>query len=211
MKLVFDRRKVRLLLKTGQLVLFAVAGVALGYCVFVLAESWIYQHRENREFSRRLRQAQRQKPLAGPASSSPHAVSVPAIARDGLIGRVEIPRLGVSVILAEGTDEGVLRRAVGHIQGTALPGQPGNVGIAGHRDTFFRPLRNIRMNDIVVLATTGGSYRYRVTSTKVVLPDAVGVLAPTPAESLTLVTCYPFYYVGSAPNRFIVRAKRVSG
>jgi sortase A len=124
----------------------------------------------------------------------------------GLIGRIDIPRLGLSAIVIEGTSATSLRRAVGHITGTALPGQPGNVGISGHRDTFFRPLRNIRRNDIITLTTLFGDYRYRVVSTRIVRPDSVAELDPSRDEILTLVTCYPFYYVGPAPNRFIVKA-----
>jgi sortase A len=128
----------------------------------------------------------------------------------GLIGSLEIPRLGLSAILMEGTTGKTLRRAVGHIAGTALPGAPGNVGVSGHRDTFFRPLRNIRENDIIALTTVNGEYRYRVVFTQVVRPDNVAVLNPTENEVLTLVTCFPFYFVGPAPYRFIVRAVRAS-
>ena len=88
-------------------------------------------------------------------------------------------------------------------------GKPGNVGIAGHRDTFFRPLRNVQAGDIITLTTLRGEYRYRVVSTKIVSPDNVAVLDSDGNQILTLVTCYPFYYVGSAPERFIVRATRV--
>jgi sortase A len=126
-----------------------------------------------------------------------------------LIGRIEIPRLGLSVIVVEGVDRRILRRSVGHIPGTALPGQPGNVGISGHRDTFFRPLRNIRRDDIITLTTLLGDYRYRVLSTKIVSPSDVEVLDAGENEILTLVTCYPFYFVGPAPDRFIVRAERI--
>ena len=101
------------------------------------------------------------------------------------------------------------RRAVGHIPGTVLPGRPGNVGISGHRDTFFRPSRNIRRNDLITLTMLSGEFRYRVVSTKVVGPNDLAVLDPGESEILTLVTCYPFYFVGSAPARFIVRAERV--
>ena len=128
----------------------------------------------------------------------------------GMIGRMDIPRLGLSAIVMEGTSTVILRRAVGHISGTALPGQPGNVGISGHRDTFFRPLRKIEPNDIITLTTIGGEYRYRVLSTRVVGPDDVAVLDPGENETLTLVTCFPFYFVGPAPDRFIVRAQRVA-
>lgn len=127
-----------------------------------------------------------------------------------VIGRLDIPRLKLSVMVREGADEGTLRRAVGHIPGTALPGKIGNVGLAGHRDTFFRALRNIREDDTIELETTGGSYRYLVTSTKIVTPRDVSVLEASGGPTLTLVTCYPFYYVGSAPKRFIVHAAQVT-
>jgi sortase A len=127
-----------------------------------------------------------------------------------VIGRLEIPRLNLSVMVREGADEGTLSRAVGHIPGTALPGKIGNVGLAGHRDTFFRALRNIREDDAIEFETVHGAYRYVVTSTKIVTPRDVSVLAASGGENLTLVTCYPFYYVGSAPKRFIVRAAQVA-
>jgi len=115
-----------------------------------------------------------------------------------VIGRMRIPRLGVMAMVREGADGGTLERAVGHIPGTALPGTEGNVALAGHRDTFFRPLRNIRKDDAIELETTGGTYRYRVESTKIVTPRDVSVLNSSPNQkTLTLVTCYPFYYIGS--------------
>jgi sortase A len=142
--------------------------------------------------------------------ATPVEVAMPAaIGPDGLIGRIEIARLGVSVVVVEGTDKPTLRHAAGHIPGTAIPGQIGNIGIAAHRDTFFRPLRNIRDNDVVALTTLRGEFRYRVVSTKIVSPEDVAVLDPDGNEILTLVTCYPFYFVGAAPSRFIVRAQRV--
>src|SRR6185437_1300300 len=126
-----------------------------------------------------------------------------------LIGKVEVERLGLSVALVEGTDAAILQRAAGHIEGTALPGRIGNLGIAAHRDTFFRPLRNIRLGDLIEVTALASTYRYRVTSTKIVRPDDVSVLISDGSEVLTLVTCYPFYYVGPAPSRFIVRAERM--
>jgi len=114
------------------------------------------------------------------------------------------------VIVMEGTGTTTLRHAAGHIPGTALPGEAGNVGISGHRDTFFRPLRNIRRDDVIVFTTLHGDYRYRVVSTSVVRPDDIAVLEPTASEILTVVTCYPFYFVGAAPDRFIVRAERIT-
>jgi sortase A len=123
-----------------------------------------------------------------------------------LVGRIEVPRLRLSAIAREGVDVRTLRLAVGHIPGTALPGQHGNAGFAAHRDTFFRPLKSVRQGDEVIVTTPGGVYRYAVTAMRIVDPEDVSVLNPTSDTSLTLVTCYPFDYVGSAPRRFIVRA-----
>jgi sortase A len=146
---------------------------------------------------------------ARPANSAPAENAAPAVNGD-LIGLIKVPRLGLSVIIIEGTSARILRRAAGHISGTALPGQPGNVGIAGHRDTFFLPLQNIRTNDTITLTTLVGEYRYRVVSTRIVSPTDVAVLKRSGNQILTLVTCYPFYFVGAAPDRFIVRAERIS-
>jgi sortase A len=123
-----------------------------------------------------------------------------------LIGRLEIPRLNLSVMVVEGEDEELLARAVGHLPDTALPWESGHAVFAGHRDTFFRPLKDLRDGDAIRLTTIRGTFAYRVTSTKIVEPDDVSVLAPRPVRSLTLVTCYPFVYVGRAPKRFIVHA-----
>jgi sortase A len=182
----------------------------LGYCGLVLADSWLFQRAERRQLEQLLHDRQGTSDARIRASSSNAAGIWPPAATGGLIGRIEIPRLGLSVIVVEGVDRLILRRSVGHIPGTALPGQPGNVGISGHRDTFFRPLRNIRRDDIITLTTLLGEYRYRVVSTKVVSPSDVGVLDTSETEILTLVTCYPFYFVGFAPDRFIVRAERVT-
>lgn len=136
--------------------------------------------------------------------------TAPAIPTEGsVLGRLEIPRLGMKVIVNEGVSDGVLRHAVGHIPQTALPGERGNVALAGHRDTFFRPLRKIQTGDAIALRTPAGDFEYQVESTFVVAPNDVQVLEPSKERMLTLVTCFPFYYVGSAPNRFIVRARFV--
>jgi sortase A len=129
---------------------------------------------------------------------------------DAVIGRLRIPRLQLTVMVREGAGSGTLQRAVGHIPGTAMPGRAGNVALAGHRDTFFRPLRNIQKNDTIDLETEKGTYQYQVESTEIVGPRDVGVLAAANHRTLTLVTCYPFYYVGSAPKRFIVRAVQLN-
>jgi len=124
----------------------------------------------------------------------------------GIIGRIEAPRLGISVITREGTDAATLERAVGHIAHTALPGEPGNAAFAGHRDTFFRGLRQVRLGDRIAVTTRSGRHEYVVRDTRVVPPDDVSVLDPTATPTLTLVTCFPFRYIGPAPERFIVRA-----
>ena len=119
---------------------------------------------------------------------------------------LRIPRLDIEVPVFEGTDDLVLNRGVGRIVGTALPGEVGNIGIAGHRDGFFRPLKDIAVGDTLVLESTSETTTFFVTELHLVDPSDVWVLAPTDSPSVTLVTCYPFYFVGSAPQRFIVRA-----
>lgn len=132
------------------------------------------------------------------------------IGADGLVGRLEIPRLHVRGIVHEGAGEGTFSLGLGHIPGTAFPGQGGNVGVAGHRDGLFRSLRAIGKNDLIVFQTRGGSYAYQVESTQIVNPRDVDVLHASQHPELTLVTCYPFYYIGAAPDRFIVKAREVS-
>jgi sortase A len=135
--------------------------------------------------------------------------AAPPVRRGDVIGELDIPRLRVSVMVFEGDDAGILGQGAGHIPGTALPAGVGNIGIAAHRDTYFRPLRVIHANDMLTLKTPAGTSRYAVTETKIVRPSAVGVLASAPGRDLTLVTCYPFSYVGSAPERFIVHARKI--
>jgi sortase A len=185
---------------------FLVAGVLiLGYCAFVLLDAKLYQSYEARQFQQEIKdfepaitgEGRTQKASFHPSTGKP-------------LGEIELTRIGVTAMILEGTEERTLRRAVGHIPGTALPGQPGNVAIAGHRDTFFRALRNVRQDDEITLLTRDGSYRYRVDSIKVVGPEDTQVLDNSEDDILTLVTCYPFYFVGPAPRRFIVRAQRIS-
>jgi len=200
---------------------FAIGVFMLSYVGFVLLDARLFQAAQSGQF---------QKELNGlkPSISSDehlHASSLlPGIAAaDGIradslgavsqgkpsLGRIEISAIGLTAMILEGTDARTLRRAVGHIPGTPLPGQQGNVAITGHRDTFFRPLHNIRKDDEITLTTLNGTYRYRVDSTKVVEPEDTKVLAGSEDAVLTLVTCYPFYFVGPAPKRFIVRANMI--
>jgi len=133
-----------------------------------------------------------------------------AVPADALLGRLTIPRLNLTAMVREGDNERTLSLALGHIPGTAFPGQRGNVGIAGHRDSLFRALRDIQKDDIIRVETGGGDYSYKVEETEIVQPEEVSVLKPGQHAELTLVTCYPFYYVGSAPERFIVKARAIT-
>jgi sortase A len=193
------------LLKASEYVLALMGLSALGYstCTYLLART--YQLMKGREFSRTLRAA------AAPSTET-RPFSQPDLRKreeGAVIGNLTIPRLGLSSIVIEGDSDPDLELAPGHVPETSLPGEGGNVAIAGHRDTFFRPLRLIGKNDTITIATLGGEYAYRVVSTEIVKPDRVQVLGPTKTETLTLITCYPFYFVGPAPQRFIVRAERI--
>jgi sortase A len=127
-----------------------------------------------------------------------------------IIGRVDIPRLSVSAAVAEGDDDKTLKNAVGHLPDTPLPWhRRGNVALAAHRDGLFRPLEKIRVDDDIRVVTARGEYHYRVKKTHIVDPDDVWVLAPTDTPTITLITCYPFSFVGNAPRRFIVQAELV--
>ena len=122
------------------------------------------------------------------------------------LGVLRIPSIKIEVLVLEGTDDLTLNRAVGHIDGTAAPGEQGNIGIAGHRDGFFRGLKDVHLGEYLDLYTERGNTRYIVDEIRIVPPEDVSVLAPRPRSSITLVTCYPFYFVGSAPLRYIVHA-----
>ena len=186
--------------------LLVVAVASLGYYTYVSAETYLYQLYENRELDAILASALPRTPAAVAA-----ARTRPLPARGEMIGRVEIPRLDVSVVVRAGSDARTLQLAVGHVPGTAFPGERGNVGLAGHRDTFFRRLHDIRPDDEIRVTTLHGVFTYRVQRTVIVQPRDVWVLDPTDEPTLTLVTCYPFTYVGSAPERFIVRASLQPG
>jgi sortase A len=142
-----------------------------------------------------------------PSSATPQSATLPP--RAATVGQIVIPAVGLTAMVLEGDDEHTLRLAVGHIPGTAIPGPSGNVGLAGHRDTFFRPLRKMNVGDEIRFFTRVGIFKYRVVSLRIVLPDAIDVLDVTKRPTLTLVTCYPFYYIGAAPKRFIVHAEMV--
>ena len=128
----------------------------------------------------------------------------------GPLALLRIPNLDIEAAVLPDSSDWALNRGVGWIEGTASPSEDGNVGIAGHRDGFFRGLKDVASGDTIELELPSAVERYRVSSITIVKPDDVSVLDPTPAKTLTLVTCYPFYFIGSAPERFIVKATRVS-
>jgi sortase A len=210
MKFTIKRRispstRIHSILRWSRDVFLVVGVLILGCCGYVLLDAKLYQAYETRHFQQQIKDFR--PAIAG--KSRVHEVSFPSSDGEAL-GEIELTRIGVTAMILEGTDERTLRRAVGHIPGTALPGETGNVAIAGHRDTFFRALRNVRQDDEITLMTLEGSYRYRVDSIKVVGPEDTQVLDSSGGDILTLVTCYPFYFVGPAPRRFIVRAQRIS-
>ncbi len=192
--------------------LFTTGVVCLGiYCssyvyrtAYQLYEGWRFDHEATEETP-----APQEKPAGLPVVLPDPDRGTPSGTRSlsaSIIGRISIPRLHLSAIVEEGIDVTTLARAVGHIPGTALPGQIGNIGIAGHRDTFFRALKDLQPHDEIDFTTHSGRFHYTVDSLRIVEPDNVGVLQPVGGQTLTIVTCFPFQYIGNAPRRFIVHA-----
>lgn len=179
-------------------VLFAVAVIALCWYLAGLVTA----AREQRALARELETGSAIHTTAASAAERPQ--------RGSLVGRIEVPRLGLSALAREGVDPGTLRKAVGHVPASARPGATGNAAFAGHRDTFFRSLQHIRKGDDIVITTPSGRHRYVVSGIMIVKPTDVWVLDHTSEATMTLVTCHPFSYLGAAPNRFIVRASLVT-
>ncbi len=205
------------ILRWSRYLFLAVGILALGYVGYALVDARVYQAYETWRFERALKSvtpaASSVEPLHPPLNAAHAKVDrarVGSAAPGGSsLGQIEISSIGLRAMIEEGDNGRTLRRAVGHIPGTALPGQQGNIVLAGHRDTFFRPLRNIHKGDEITLTTLNGSYHYRVDFVEVVGPQDTDVLDNSNEAILTLVTCYPFYFVGPAPKRFIVRASRM--
>lgn len=175
-------------------VFLAIGLLAVGYAGYMIADAQTYQAIQLRRLAHEVPVIEHRLPGIGER-----------------VGEIEIPRLELRAIILQGDSPQVLRRGVGHLPNTAMPGELGNIALAGHRDSFFRPLRQVRRGDTITLRTPRGEFQYRVESTGVVSPSSVEVLAPTDRRELTLVTCFPFTYVGPAPNRFIVHSVQVSG
>jgi len=171
-----------------------IAGcLAIGYCAFIWGRAQYDQAQGNWAL---------QHVLPGdPGTNAPKGS-----AEGSLVGRIDIPRLDLSAIVFEGTSDDTLARGVGHLRGTAAPGARGNLVLAGHRDTFFRELRDIRQGDRISVKAPDGDHQYSVDSTAIVHPNQTEVLRPSDDATLTLITCYPFSYIGNAPERFIVHA-----
>jgi len=191
-----------------QYIFLALGLLALGFCAKSLTQAWRYQRWARQQMENQM---SHRATTLGSAAEQEKKTPSGGLHQMSPIGRLEIPRVHISAMVAEGTSPRVLSRAVGHAVGTALPGQKGNVTLAAHRDTFFRHLGDVRSGDIIELEEPGHEYRYQVRFTAVVGPQETWVLEPTGKETLTLLTCYPFHFVGPAPDRFVIRARRVQG
>jgi sortase A len=184
-------------MRTLERALLVIGVVALSW----YASAHVLTRREQAALSRELESAR-----AAATEAPTHHAAPATLATRALIGRIEVPRIKLSAVAREGVDVRTLRGSIGHVPGTSLPGDAGNAAFAAHRDTFFSPLKFIRTGDQIVVTTPDGVHRYAVTGTHVVDPSDVSVLQPSTGRRLTLITCYPFDYVGSAPKRFIVQA-----
>jgi sortase A len=182
--------------------LFLLIGIiAVSYSGWIYIDEYLHQRSETMAFDR----------ARGRSTPANVAGRVSPPTAEPFRAKLVIGRLRLSTIIEEGVEEDTLRHAAGHIPQTALPGQLGNVGIAAHRDTLFRKLKGIRKHDRIVLSTLTRDYDYEVTATAIVPPNDVSVLAPARGErTLTLVTCYPFYFIDAAPKRFIVQARQIA-
>jgi len=178
-----------------------VAGLALiAWPVYVSTDSAVAQWSGRRELARAVQEETI-------VVRKPGTVPEPAAAPGTVLGQFDVPRLGLSYVLLEGTDARTLNRSVGHVEGTGLPGSAGNISIAGHRDRHFRKLEWIQRDDQIVLTSRDGAhYVYRVEWSRVFKPGDIQVLDASHGPAITLITCFPFEYVGSAPLRLVVRA-----
>lgn len=202
--MVAERRRTRLVSWPWlalQGFLLGIAVLLLGSWSYAQLATYFYQEAAHRELDRLF--------ITAPADGEVRRALFSRPRLGEAFGRISIPALGMSSIIVAGSDARSLEHAVGFIPGTALPGEGGNTGLAAHRDTFFRRLGDIRTNDVVTVSTVGGTYNYVVVDTQIVDPEDVWVLDPTTRPMITLVTCYPFSFVGTAPQRFIVRAAQL--
>ena len=191
---------------------FLFAGILLiGFTAYTYTARSLWQAFENRRLDWGLASYPAAPGSTRNSAEQRREAAASSVALHDLVGRIAIPRLHIAAIIREGVDEKTLNLAVGHIPLTALPGQQGNVGVAAHRDTLFRNLKDIKLDDEITLTTLDNTYVYRVVSLRVVNPAETSVLKSSADQKLlTLVTCYPFYFVGHARWRFIVRASQLT-
>ena len=192
---------VALLLPLERLLFAAGIGLLAFWCL-AMARSRIDNAAASRQLDLMIA-AQRSRVATAPAPAL-------RLGAGDVVGRITAERVGVSTVVLEGDDSSTLLDAAGHIPGTALPGEDGNVAVAGHRDSFFRGLRNIHRGDRITFTCPQGTFRYEVEAIRIVDPDDTWVLEPQGQPSLTLVTCYPFGYIGHAPHRFVVVARQLT-
>ena len=184
------------------------AGLALvGLAAFVHIDAQAHREMAISEFER-IRDAIADSAAQADWSEKRKAAYLDSLQQDAgqILAVLRIPSTNIEVPILDSTSDLALNRGAGHVDGTSLPGEPGNVAIAAHRDGFFRGLKDIRVGDDIELTTLDGQKTYRVSMLSVVDPLNVSVLDPTDDSVITLITCYPFYYIGAAPERFIVRA-----
>ena len=181
--------------------LIIVGVICLVFYSAATVSTWRYQRDAKAAVSEMIA-----NPVAAAGKTAPAA---PRVLKNGdLIGRVDIPRINLSAAIAEGDDDKTLGKAVGHLPDTPMPWhRRGNVAFAAHRDGLFRKLEHVRIGDVVHVVTIRGEFRYRVTKTHIVEPSDLSVLKPTKTPTVTLITCYPFSFVGNAPRRFVVQAE----
>lgn len=191
--LLRNRRLVLIVIRWASYVFLLAGLLTASYAGYLIADAQIYQAVQLHKFDHRVPLSEPRFPVVGQ-----------------VLGQIEIPRLALRAVIVHGNSPIILRRGVAHLPETPMPGESGNVVLAGHRDTFFRPLRRIRPGDVIRLRADAETFEYRVEWTDVVSPTDVQVLQASSRRSLTLITCFPFEYVGAAPDRFIVRAVQAS-
>jgi sortase A len=182
--------------------LWVVALASIGFCSVAYGSAAIHQARQ-----KAVLEALRANAAAPGQLVSASQTSNSKVANNVLLGLIEIPRLDTASIVEEGVETSTLWKAVGHIPGTALPGERGNAVLAAHRDTYFSGLGDLKVGDLVSFKSPTATYSYRVESTRIVEPDDGSVLSGSKEPILTLVTCYPFHHIGTAPQRYVVTAR----
>jgi sortase A len=191
----------RTLRQRTSLVLLVLGAVLLAYVSWAYASMYFEQHRLAKEWQRQQQQRQQQ-----PSSAT---AATPVSAEDDLT-RLSVPKINLESVVVEGTDNRSLRLGPGHLKDTPQPGEGGNSVISGHRDTFFRHLNDLQMGDELLVQRGGKIFHYKVTGKRVVEPTEIDVIAPTRDPEMTLITCYPTYYIGPAPKRLVVFSKLVN-